>query len=330
VYDNATRPFTHAQALNLLMSKPRISLPIGTRLDCYRVVKLIGSGGFSLIYLAEDMDEGGEVVIKEFMPKKFARRNEHHHVVPLTLKATDNLSRSRKLFFQEIQALVELRHPNIVEILAFFRAYSTGYMVMEYFRGKNLASYIRQRKGGLSTRFITQVFFPILDALSMIHERSYLHLDIKPSNIHLRAGQQPLLLDFGAVHQVDDTNRRKTSRVITAGYSPVEQYYQGGYVGPWSDVYAIGASLRACIEGKTPPPAVDRHKKDTLIPASEAFGDRYPMFLLQAIDWSMEMDPQQRPQNAGELYTALKTQRGRPAPGTRFRPPGPNAHAKYY
>ena len=264
------------------MSQPRLSLPAGTRLDCYKVRKLVGSGGFSLIYLAEDEDEGGEVIIKEFMPKKFARRGEHHAVVPLNEKTADNLNRSRKLFFQEIQALAALRHPNIVEVRNFFRTHNTAYMVMEYFRGKNLATYIKQRQGGLSTRFITRAFFPILDALSMIHSRHYLHLDIKPSNIHLRAGRQPLLLDFGAVHQVVGENRGKSSRVVTAGYSPVEQYYHGGYVGPWSDVYAIGASLRACIQGKTPPSAIERHAKDTLVPASEAFGDQYPMFLLQA------------------------------------------------
>jgi serine/threonine protein kinase len=319
VYHNANRAFTHVQAPNHLMPQPRLSLPVGTVIDCYRVLKLIGSGGFSLIYLAVDEDTGGEVVIKEFMPKKFARRGEQLAVVPLDEKSADNLNRSRRLFFQEIQALAALRHPNIVEVRSFFRAHNTAYMVMEYFRGKNLATYIKQRKGGLSTRFITRVFFPILDALSMVHSRSFLHLDIKPSNIHLRAGRQPLLLDFGAVHQVAEENKGKSSRVISAGYSPVEQYYQGGYVGPWSDVYAIGASVRACIEGKTPPSAVERHPKDILVPASEAFGDRYPMFLLQVIDWSMELDPQQRPQHAGELLTALKTQRGRPAPDTRYR-----------
>lgn len=316
MYDSGDRAITHVQAPNHPMPQPRPSLPVGTRIDCYRVLKLIGSGGFSLIYLAEDEDTGGEVIIKEFMPKKFARRGERLEVVPLDEKSADNLNRSRRLFFQEIQALAALRHPNIVEVRSFFRAHNTAYMVMEYFRGKNLATYIRQRKGGLSTRFITRVFFPILDALRMIHSRSFLHLDIKPSNIHLRSGRQPLLLDFGAVHQVAEDNKRKSGRVVTAGYSPVEQYYHGGYVGPWSDVYAIGASLRACIEGKTPFSAIERHAKDKLVPASEAFADRYPMFLLQAIDWSMELDPRQRPQHAGELLTALRTQRGRPRPGT--------------
>ncbi len=293
------------------MAQTRDSLPAGTLIDCYRVIKLIGSGGFSLIYLAEDEDTGGEVVIKEFMPKKFAGRDKSLKVVPLEPKAEDNLNRSRKLFFQEVAALAALRHPNVVAVRSFFRANNTAYMVMEYFRGKNLAAYIKQRRGELSTNFILRVFFPILDAMSMIHARAYLHLDIKPSNIHLRAGSEPLLLDFGAVHQFSGERRRKVGQVVTAGYSPVEQYYQGGYVGPWSDVYAIGASIRACIEGRTPPTAIERHAKDEMIPAITAFGDRYPTFLLQSIDWAMELDPLQRPQNAGELLTALKNKTGR-------------------
>jgi serine/threonine protein kinase len=113
------------------------------------------------------------------------------------------------------------------------------------------------------------------------------------------------------VHQFTGDHRRKGGRVVTAGYSPVEQYYQGGYVGPWSDVYAIGASIRACIEARTPITAIERHSADTMVPALEAFVDRYPRYLLECIDWSMDLDPQQRPQSAGELLAVLKRKSGR-------------------
>jgi len=304
------------------MTQARHSLPQGTRIDCYRVQRLIGSGGFSLIYLADDEDSGGEVVIKEFMPKKLARRDEGLCVVPLDDKSVDNLNRGRALFFQEVAALSALRHPNIVTVHSFFLDNQTAYMVMEYCRGKNLAAYIKQRQGELSTSFILRVFTPILDAMNMIHSRLYLHLDIKPSNIHLRAGGEPVLLDFGAVHQVTDERLRKASQVVTAGYSPVEQYYQNGRIGPWSDVYAIGASIRACIEARPPVTAIERHANDTMVPAAEAFGDRYPLYLLQCIDWAMTLDPQQRPQNAGELLAAIKHKNGRPSTAP---PHGPHA-----
>lgn len=293
--------------------QPRHCLPPGTILDCYRVEKLIGSGGFSLIYLAEDEDSGGEVVIKEFMPKKFARRDESFRVIAVNEQAADSMNRGRALFFQEVAALSALRHNNIVAIRGFFLANRTAYMVMEYYRGKNLATYIKQRQGDLSTSFILRVFVPILDAVDMIHSKRYLHLDIKPNNIHLCAGNEPVLLDFGAVHQItDDVSQRRGGQVITAGYSPVEQYYQGGEIGPWSDVYAIGASVRACIEARAPITAIERHANDTMVPAVEAFHNRYPEYLLECIDWSMEMDPQMRPKDGGELLAAIQSKRGRP------------------
>ena len=98
----------------------------------------------------------------------------------------------------------------------------------------------------------------------------------------------------------------KRQQVITAGFSPVEQYYRGGNVGPWTDVYAVGASIRNCMDAKTPPPAVDRYSKDTLVPAQTQFRDRYPAFLLEAVDWAMEMEPGSRPQDAGELLAYLQ------------------------
>jgi serine/threonine protein kinase len=198
-----------------------------------------------------------------------------------------------------------LRHPNIVRVLGLFLANNTAYLVMQYERGKNLGKYIRERKGGLSTSFIFHVFLPVLDALALIHSRSLLHLDVKPGNIHLRHGNDPLLLDFGAVHSLS-RGRTASGQVITAGYSPVEQYCRGGNIGPWTDVYAVGASIRTCMEGRTPPSSVERQRQDPLVPAKRCLRDRYPLFLLTAVDWAMEMDPAHRPRDAGELLFALR------------------------
>ncbi len=282
----------------------RESLPPGTLLGAYRLLGVIGKGGFSIIYLAQVEDTGDEVVIKEFMPKKISRRDAKGRVMPMQRQSTESLHRGRKLFFQEVKALASLKHPNIVRVLDFFLANDTSYLVMPNERGRNLATYIQERRGGLSTTFIMDVFLPVLDALAMLHRRAMLHLDVKPGNIHLRHGNQPLLLDLGAVHPLS-RGRSRGGQVITAGYSPVEQYYRYGHVGPWTDVYAVGASMRTCMEGRTPPPSVERHKKDVLIPAAVELKSRYPMFLLDAVDWSMAMDPTSRPQDAGELLAAL-------------------------
>ena len=286
------------------MTAARESLPPDTLLGSYRILETIGKGGFSLIYLARTEETGDEVVIKEFMPKKIAARDRRRQVVPIEPQYTENLQRGRKLFFQEVKALASLRHPNIVRVLDFFLANQTGYLVMPNERGRNLGSYIQERRGGLSTTFLLDVFMPILDALALLHARSMLHLDVKPGNIHLRHGNQPLLLDLGAVHPLS-RGRAGGGQVITAGYSPVEQYYRGGRVGPWTDVYAVGASIRTCMEGRTPPPAIDRHQQDKLIPATVELKNRYPAFLLEAADWSMSMDSTKRPQDAAELLAYL-------------------------
>ena len=287
-----------------MLTPARESLPPDTLLGAYRLIKTIGKGGFSLIYLARLEETGDEVVIKEFMPKKIAARDRHGHLVPVEPQYAENLHRGRQLFFQEVNALASLRHPNIVRVLDFFLANETAYLVMPNERGRNLGSYLQERRGGFSTTFLLEVFLPILDALALMHARSMLHLDVKPGNIHLRHGGEPLLLDLGAVHPMS-RGRAHGGHVNTAGFSPAEQYFRGGRVGPWTDVYAVGASIRTCMEGRTPPPALERLQQDKLIPATVELKNRYPDFLLQAVEWSMSMDPSRRPQDAAEFLSVL-------------------------
>lgn len=288
------------------MTHTRNALPAGTILDCYEINKLMASGGFSLIYLATDLDNQDKVVIKEYLPKKLATRDEGKVWVRVTdQEKRESFNQGRKLFYQEAKVLSQLKHPNIVNVRNFFLENDTAYLIMDYEEGKNLGGYIRKRGGGLSTTFMMTVFPPILDALAMVHDNNHLHLDIKPSNIHLRPGGNPLLLDFGAAHEFMEKAKSRTGRVVTPGYSPVEQYYASGKVGPWSDVYAMGASMRTCLDGKAPPTSIERHAKDTLKPAAIAFQKRYPAHMLEAIDWSMEIEAKKRPQNAHELLDAF-------------------------
>ncbi len=286
------------------MAAVRESLPPGTLIGAYRIVRPIAKGGFSLIYLATDEDNGEEVVIKEYMPKEIARRDSALRVVPGNPDAIETLYHGKKLFFQEVKALAALKHPNIVRVIAFILAYDTGYLVMPNERGRNLGAYLHERRGGVSTTFILDVFLPILDALALLHRNAMVHLDVKPGNIHLRHGNQPLLLDLGAVHPLNQ-GRPRGGQVITAGYSPVEQYFRAGQVGPWTDVYAVGATIRTCMEGHTPQPAPERQKEDKLLPVKLLLKGRYPAFLLEAVDWSLAMDAAQRPQDASVLLNAL-------------------------
>lgn len=287
------------------MRKVAHSLPAGTRLDNYVIREALGGGGFSVVYLADGPDSNAPVAIKEYMPCKLAVRAADMSVSARCARHADRFQRGRNLFFQEASILATLRHANIVDVRSFFNANGTVYMVMAYAQGKNLQHYIAQRRGRLSERFLLTVFPPLLDALRFIHTQGYLHLDIKPGNVHVRPGGIPLLLDFGAVHRRQDSRQQQLGHITSAGFSPIEQYNKTGYIGPWTDIYAIGASMRTCIEGRPPVDARERHSHDRLRPAVQQFRRLYSIELLQALDWAMEIDPLLRPQSVDEFAGVL-------------------------
>lgn len=293
------------------------ALSVGTRIDHYTIDKTLGGGGFSIVYLAHEQDSGQPVVIKEYMPRRLAQRNPDRSVSANSEQHVERFAYGRRLFFQEASTLATLKHPSIVNVVNFFRANGTVYMVMEHQEGVNLQEYIRRYRGGLSETFLRTVFPPLLEGLEFIHSRGLLHLDIKPGNIHLRPGANPLLLDFGAVHEMMHSRQFQPTQVVTPGYSPVEQLDPGGYVGPWTDIYAIGATMRTCIEGRPPPGAPQRRERDAMRPAASAFRRHYPAALLEAIDWAMEVDPLLRPQHVGALREALLRREPRTASGPR-------------
>ncbi len=287
------------------MGKKLDSLKAGTELDGYRLEKTLGGGGFSVVYRARQLNNDRRVVIKEYFPNKLARRDRDGQVRARNEETAGRFNRGRKLFFQEASTLATLKHINIVDVFNFFQANGTVYMVMEYQEGQNLQHYLQRRRGGLSERFLRTVFPALLDGLELIHASDLLHLDIKPGNIHIQRGGQPLLLDFGAVHGFPQSRQEQPGQVISPGFSPIEQYDNRGYVGPWTDLYAIGATMRACIEGRPPVNARLRHEQDSLKPAQFAFRERYADNLLRAIDWAMEVDPLLRPQSVAEFRAAL-------------------------
>lgn len=286
------------------MGKITNELPRGTQLDGYTIARPIGGGGFSIVYLAKSAD-GKPVVIKEYMPNKLAVRDENLDVVASKEHYVERFAHGRRLFFQEAGTLASINHPNIVNVINFFRAHGTVYMVMDYEEGVNLQSYILKHRGRMSEAFILTVFRGLLDGLQHIHSKGLLHLDIKPGNIHLRPGGRPLLLDFGAVHEMMHTRQFQPNQVVTPGYSPIEQLDPGGYVGPWTDIYAIGATLRTCMSGQPPMSATKRREKDTMRPAVNAYRKFYSSWLLEAVDWAMEVDPMLRPQTVEQLLQLL-------------------------
>jgi hypothetical protein len=277
------------------------ALPKGHMLHTYRIEKSIGGGGFSLVYLATDTERGRKVVVKEFLPLDQVRRLEDASVEFLSQESqnTDPGAAGIKRFFNEAAALARVSHPYIVKVRDVFRANNTVYLVMDYHKGKDLRWYIKRYSGRLSEKFIVTVFPHLLEGLRELHENGLLHLDVKPANIYIRPGGKPLLLDFGAVRE-SMTLRIRGPHTLTLGYAPIEQH-KSGHVGPWTDMYAIGASMWACMSGAAPPKSIDRENKETLKPAVKSFARQYSRQLLEAVDWCLQMEAAHRPQGVDEL-----------------------------
>jgi serine/threonine protein kinase len=280
-------------------------LPAGCELDQYRIERQLSLGGFSIVYLASDA-QGTPVVIKEYLPNSLALRGQGE-ILPQV--SEDNQAAFRygmKCFFEEGRALAKLQHPNVVRVINFFRANETVYMVMQYERGTNLQDYIRAHRGQIRESFLRAMFARLLNGLREVHSHKLLHLDIKPSNIYLRHDGGPVLLDFGAARQtLVASGAPMLKPMYTPGFAAPEQYESRELLGPWSDIYSIGASMHACLSGMAPQAADARIDHDTVVPAAKRWAGRYSPQLLRTIDWCMQLDHLDRPQSVFALQKAL-------------------------
>ncbi len=280
-------------------------LQTGTIIDQYMVERELAHGGFSSVYLARQLSDQFQVALKEYLPRRLAHRTWNNVVVPNSKDTIAMFKRGRALFFEEAKVLASLKHPNIVEVTNFFRANETVYMVMTYDYGVTLDKIIFKKMFPITEEFLLQVFDSLLAGISYIHERNLVHLDIKPANILVRPGNDALLLDFGAIQSIGVSRINKLDTVLTPGFSPLEQYDVKAELGKFTDIYALGASLRTCLENKFLITSVERKDKDNLIPAVKLFNKKYPDSLLKAIDWAMSVKPENRPQSIEEFKHAL-------------------------
>jgi len=292
-------PETYPKEWNYLQS--------GTIIDQYMIERELAHGGFSSVYLARQVADQVQVAIKEYLPRKLAHRTWNSVVVPNSDETRTLFLRGRALFFAEAKVLAKLKHHNIVNVINFFQANDTVYMVMTYDYGVTLDKIIKQKSLEMTESFLIAIFNQLLTGIGVIHKQKMIHLDIKPGNILVRSNNDPLLLDFGAIQKYPRPKKANQTKVLTHGYSPVEQHLAKGQLGPWSDIYAVGASMRTCLGGKTPDTAPDRATKDTMVPAVKAYKRKYPKYLLEAIDWAMEVEPENRPQTVEVLQQALTT-----------------------
>jgi len=282
-------------------------LPCGYTLQDYRIVRKIGGGGFSMVYLAYDHDDR-EVAIKEYMPTNLVKRDAYQHVYPINEEKQQAFKFGMRYFFEEGRSLARITHPNIVRVENFFRANETVYMVMRYERGKNLQEYIRSKDGNIRESFIRRLFVELLNGLREVHAQKLLHLDIKPSNIYIRSNGNPVLIDFGAARLAFNKEHSRLVSMYTPGFAAPEQYQPNVSpgLGPWTDIYSIGAAMYACLND-TPPQAADsRLEHDKLIPATKAWRGKYSTELLEIIDACLQIDPTNRPGSVFTLQKAIK------------------------
>src|SRR5438874_4208585 len=300
-----------------MASQANQALPEGTRLDKYRIVRSLASGGFSIVYLAHD-DNDTPVVIKEYLPSTLAVRAEPGQPPEIAAADLPRFRYGMKCFFEEGRALAKLQHPNVVRVLNFFRANETVYLVMRYERGRSLAQHIQNRKGMPDEIWLRSTFAQLLNGLREVHTNKLLHLDIKPANVFLRNDDSPILLDFGAARQTLSAEGVKPPPTYTPGYAAPEQYARAGELGPWSDIYSVGATVYSCLAGAAPQPAHLRLEKDELAPARRAWAEQYSAVLLDIVDWCLRLDHLERPQSVLALQKALL---GEKEPERRGRAP---------
>ena len=242
------------------MKRSTYSLPVGSTLmqGKYRIVAVLGQGGFGITYKGEHTMLGTTVAIKEFFMKGACERDENSTHVTTSQSNSELASRFRTKFLKEAKTLAALKHPNIIRVFDVFEDNGTAYYVMDYIEGNNLSDIV-EGKGRLSEPLALKYIRQVANALDYLHQKKLLHLDVKPANILLDKNTgNAILIDFGVSKQYDQDGQQTstTPPAISKGYSPVEQYAQGSNVktfSPATDIYSLAATLYKLVTGNTPP-----------------------------------------------------------------------------
>lgn len=242
------------------MKRSTYSLPVGSTLmqGKYRIVAVLGQGGFGITYKGEHTMLGTTVAIKEFFMKGACERDENSTHVTTSQSNGELASRFRTKFLKEAKTLAALKHPNIIRVFDVFEDNGTAYYVMDYIEGNNLSDIV-EGKGRLSEPLALKYIRQVANALNYLHQKKLLHLDVKPANILLDKNTgNAILIDFGVSKQYDQDGQQTstTPPAISKGYSPVEQYAQGSNVktfSPATDIYSLAATLYKLVTGNTPP-----------------------------------------------------------------------------
>lgn len=278
----------------------------GVHIGEYRLLDVIGEGGFGIVYRARDVSLDRIVAIKEYMPATLAGRKSSNeiHVRSQHRGAFDAGLRS---FINEARLLAKFSHPALVHVYRFFEFNGTAYMVMRHYEGQTFRAFLTNQQGRMNQRTLAAIISPILDVVEMLHAADCYHRDIAPDNVFLQNSGMPVLLDFGAARRIIGDMTQALTMVLKPGFAPIEQYVDDGAMpqGAWTDIYQIGAMLYLAITGKPPATSVARMINDPVAALSSAQYPGYSAQFLQGVHCALAVKPQDRPQSIGDLKEIL-------------------------
>lgn len=291
---------------NRSMSNTRCLKPGVILKERYKIEEVIGAGGFGITYRAWDPLLQSYVAIKEYYPSGIATRSADSSKVCVPVgQEQREYHRGRIRFLKEAQDVARFQsEPNIVSIYDYLEENDTAYMVMEYLHGCTLKQYIREHGGRLDTDHILHICLSVLDALAVVHKAGMIHRDISPENIFICEDLTVKLIDFGAAKQVYLDGEQTMSVVLKPGYAPPEQYAKKDKQGPWTDIYALGATLYFAATGEKPEESFGRVLEDTIKPVCEV-NPEIPRAMSQVIMRAMSVKIEDRYQTVEAMREAL-------------------------
>ena len=300
-----------------------MALPSGTVLNGrYILGRVLGQGGFGITYIAQDHKTGVLVAVKEYFPDTMAARTDGHSVSAYTGQREENFLYGKECFLNEAKTLAEfIGNPNIVRVHSYFEENNTAYFVMDYVQGTSFQDYLKQH-GRLSWQETKRILEPVIGALASVHSKGVIHRDVTPDNIYITNDGTVKLLDFGAARYSLGDKSRSLDVVLKHGYAPREQYSRHGRQGPYTDVYALGATFYYALTGRLPPDSIDRQDEDEFILPS-SLGVKLPAKAEDALCKALAVSAQDRLQSMSEFYLALNEGDEEPVPPTPPVPPRP-------
>jgi hypothetical protein len=305
-----------------------VALPSGFVLGKYELRGVLGQGGFGITYKAWDSALNRAVAIKEYLPVEVAVRLDGTTVSARSRNDRESFEWGLQRFLEEARALALFEDaPAVVRVHDYLQANGTAYMVMALVEGTSLQTLYR-REAPLSEARLKAIALPLLDGLQHVHRAGFLHRDIKPSNILIRGNGQPVLIDFGAARQALGGKSRSLTSIFTPGYAPFEQYSSTGRQGPWTDIYALAATLYHGVTGQLPVSATDRIPQDPLVPAARAAEGRCSKSFLAAIDHGLAVFEADRPADAALWARMLTGEVPVPRPKPAAATPQPTARVR--